>query len=81
MFKEQIKITVLNGNGSGFADEYTATEGVTVAEFLNQNFTDFDAKNNIIKIDGLPVEGNHVIKSNDIVTVNPVNTKIDGGTN
>ena len=70
-----MKVTYLNNDGGGFANEVELDEGTTVSEFFSGEIGG-GADNYLIRVNRQTVNSGYVLVEGDRVTVTP--TKIEG---
>ena len=70
-----MKVTYLNNDGGGYANEVEVDEGTTVSDFFNRKIGG-GANNYLIRVNRHTVSSGQVLNEGDRVTVTP--TKIEG---
>ena len=71
-----MRILYINNTGGGFADHTDVSNGTTVEQFFENQFSGDDASDYLIRVNRQPVPKNYVLQEGDRVTITP--TKIEG---
>ncbi len=71
-----MQVLFLNNSGGGFADYVDIPENITVAAFLAMKMPGQDPASFLIRVNRMPVPGNHILQADDRITATPI--KIEG---
>ena len=71
-----MRLLYINNDGAGFADYVTASEGITVKQFFDDQMPGQEPEDFLIRVNRQPVPRDYVLREGDRVTITP--TKIEG---
>lgn len=71
-----MRIMWINNSGAGWADYVDVQDGTSVAKFISERLTDFNAADYLIRVNRMPVTKDQVLQEGDRVTCTAL--KIEG---
>ena len=71
-----MRLLFINNHGGGYADYLDVRDGMTIAQFFEEQMPNARADDYLIRVNRQSVPRDYILKENDRVTLTP--TKIEG---